>query len=476
METHKTLFKSLERAEKHFEAGEIKLAQKIVSEVSRSIRAEGKISNKLRHRFNFLSAQSRYFNEISSFATNPKRNEIINRIEKLISNPFENLKSQANEIHNLQTKWQLLDQTSKPANREQWMNFKKLTDKAWEPCAQYYEELKKIKISNALEREKLIENINQYSVEHSGKWPGIIEMSKYLSKNFKQWQRFAPVLDEDFSKLKSKFQIARKPINEAIKDQENKNYEIKESLIEKVKLINDDDNQICIQKYKKIKREYLEIGPCGKKNESLLWKRLNEAADKFFAEEKALANSELTLINNLSNQLKEDKCKINEVKKQIKEINKMRKSPELIKLQKEVKACEKIQISNILEEKVGAYKNILNNLKKGQIQNQIIDKDILKALKSLPYNGNENALIESVVKLELIAQIDPPKSNQALKQKLSLEMLQNKFSGKSISKHEIKDLLIQFITNLQSQKINSNEIKLWKRVSEVLVKVGDQLP
>ena len=55
-------------------------------------------------------------------------------------------------------------------------------------------------------------------------------------------------------------------------------------------------------------------------------------------------------------------------------------------------------------------------------------------------------------------------------------MLQNKFSGKSISKHEIKDLLIQFITNLQSQKINSNEIKLWKRVSEVLVKVGDQLP
>ena len=42
METHKTLFKSPKKAEKHFEAGEIKLAQKIVSEVSKIIKAEGK--------------------------------------------------------------------------------------------------------------------------------------------------------------------------------------------------------------------------------------------------------------------------------------------------------------------------------------------------------------------------------------------------------------------------------------------------
>ena len=62
----------LDKAEKHFEAGEIRLAQKIVNEVSRSIKAEGKVSNKLKHRFNFMSARSRYFNDISSFATTQK--------------------------------------------------------------------------------------------------------------------------------------------------------------------------------------------------------------------------------------------------------------------------------------------------------------------------------------------------------------------------------------------------------------------
>ena len=203
METHKILFESLDKAEKHFEAGEIRLAQKIVNEVSRTIKAEGKVSNKLRHRFNFMSAQSRYFNDISSFATNPKRNEIIQDIESLIANPHENPKKQAHKIHELQTKWQLLDQTSKPAGRELWITFKTLTDKAWEPCAEYYEELKKIKISNAKEREKIIESLIQYTSDNADKWPGLIDMSRFLSKSFQSWQNYAPVLDEDFSKLKS---------------------------------------------------------------------------------------------------------------------------------------------------------------------------------------------------------------------------------------------------------------------------------
>ena len=344
METHKILFESLDKAEKHFEAGEIRLAQKLVNEVSRTMKAEGKVSNKLRHRFNFMSAQSRYFNDISSFATNPKRNEIIKEIEALIAQPHENPKKQANEIHGLQTKWQLLDQTSKPAGREQWITFKKLTDKAWEPCAQYYEELKNIKISNAQEREKIIQTLIQYSNDNSDKWPGLIEMSKFLSKTFQTWQSYAPVLDEDFSKLKTAYQDARKPINNAIKDQENKNHKIKESLIEKVKLINDEDTQACIQKFKKIKRDYQDAGPAGKKNEPILWKKLNEAADRFFEADKAIINNELEVIKGLTAELQSEDCSIKEIKNSFSELNKTRKSPEFSNLQKAIKALSLIHI------------------------------------------------------------------------------------------------------------------------------------
>ena len=476
METHKILFESLDKAEKHFEAGEIRLAQKLVNEVSRSIKSEGKVSNKLRHRFNFMSAQSRYFNDISSFATNPKRNEIIQEIEALIAKPHENPKKQANEIHGLQTKWQLLDQSSKPAGREQWMTFKNLTDKAWEPCAQYYEELKILKISNAKEREKIIQTLIQYTNDYSNKWPSLIDMSKFLSKTFQTWQSYAPVLDEDFSKLKTAYQNARKPINNAIKEQENKNYKIKDSLIEKVKLINDEDTQTCIQKFKKIKREYQDTGPAGKKNESTLWKKLNEAADRFFEADKALVNDELEVIKNLANDLTQDDCSIHDIKNKIIELNKTRKSPEFIKLQKAIKAHENKKIDEVNAQKTKVYQDLLNYLETTDETHAVIHNEIFKTLKKPDYLGDKDELLKCTIKLELIAKIDPPASDKAIKQMLALEMLQNKFSGAKTTNEEIKDLLISFVNNLKSKKISAEEKKLWKRVSEVINKLAKQLP
>ena len=476
METHKILFESLDKAEKHFEAGEIRLAQKLVNEVSRSMKSEGKVSNKLRHRFNFMSAQSRYFNDISSFATNPKRNEIIQEIEALIAKPHENPKKQANEIHGLQTKWQLLDQSSKPAGREQWMTFKNLTDKAWEPCAQYYEELKILKISNAKEREKIIQTLIQYTNDYSDKWPSLIDMSKFLSKTFQTWQSYAPVLDEDFSKLKTAYQNARKPINNAIKEQENKNYKIKDSLIEKVKLINDEDTQTCIQKFKKIKREYQDTGPAGKKNESILWKKLNEAADRFFEADKALVNDELEVIKNLANDLTRDDCSIHDIKNKITELNKTRKSPEFIKLQKAIKAHENKKIDEVNAQKTKVYQDLLNYLETTDETHAVIHNEIFKTLKKPDYLGDKDELLKCTIKLELIAKIDPPASDKAIKQMLALEMLQNKFSGAKTTNEEIKDLLISFVNNLKSKKISAEEKKLWKRVSEVINKLAKLLP
>ena len=476
METHKILFESLDKAEKHFEAGEIRLAQKLVNEVSRSMKSEGKVSNKLRHRFNFMSAQSRYFNDISSFAANPKRNEIIQEIEALIAKPHENPKKQANEIHGLQTKWQLLDQSSKPAGREQWMTFKNLTDKAWEPCAQYYEELKILKISNAKEREKIIQALIQYTNDYSNKWPSLIDMSKFLSKTFQTWQSYAPVLDEDFSKLKTAYQNARKPINNAIKEQENKNYKIKDSLIEKVKLINDEDTQTCIQKFKKIKREYQDTGPAGKKNESILWKKLNEAADRFFEADKALVNDELEVIKNLANDLTQDDCSIHDIKNKITELNKTRKSPEFIKLQKAIKAHENKKIDEVNAQKTKVYQDLLNYLETTNETHAVIHNEIFKTLKKPDYLGDKDELLKCTIKLELIAKIDPPASDKAIKQMLALEMLQNKFSGAKTTNEEIKDLLISFVNNLKSKKISAEEKKLWKRVSEVINKLPKLLP
>ena len=476
METHKILFESLEKAEQHFEAGEIRNGQKLVNEVSRAMRAEGKVSNKLRHRFNFMSAQSRYFNDMSSFATNPKRNDIIKEIETLITSPIDNPKKQANAIHGLQTKWQQLDQTSKPAGREQWETFKQLTDKAWEPCAQYYEELKIIKVSNANERKKIIEDLLKYTEEKSSRWPGLIELSKYLSQTFKLWQTFAPVMDEDFIKLKTDYQNARKPINDQIREQETKNLKLKESVIEQVKLINDEDTKVCIQKYQKLKRDYQNIGPAGKKNEPNLWKLLNASADRFYEAEKSMANDELQIIESLTTNIGKDGFSLSSAKDQMRELSKTRKSPEFLKLQKSLKAYETQKAQEIISNKISSYQDLPTLLESKDLKDSAIDKDILKALINPSYLDDIDQIKESVVMMELMAGIESPASDKAIKQKLTLEMLQNKFSQGAKENERLKKLFLSIINNLKTKKLSAPESKLWKRAQVALNDLATHLP
>ena len=247
-------------------------------------------------------------------------------------------------------------------------------------------------------------------------------------------------------------------------------------MIEKVKQINDEDTQSCIQKYQKIKREYQNIGPAGKKNEPILWKKLNEAADRFYEADKALINDELIVINNLLDLLQKDGCSIKEIKEKISELNKTRKSPEFAKLQKALKSFENKKIDEINASKVDVYQDLLGQIETLDDNHQIIHKEIFKTLKNPLYTGNADKLLECTVQLELIAKIEPPASDKLIKQKLALEMLQNKFSGSKNSEDEVKDLLIDFINSLQSKKINAIEKKLWKRVSEAVSKLPSRLP
>lgn len=476
MESHNILFESLDKAEQHFEAGEIRLGQKMVSEVSRGIKSAGKISNKLKHKFNFMSAQSRYYNEISSFAANPKRNEIIDAVKALIEKPIDEPKKQANAIHGLQTKWQLLDQSSKPADRVQWSEFKQLTDKAWEPCAQYYEELKAVKLQNAAEREKIIQSIADYAKDNSAKWPGLIQMSRFLNQAYQTWQTFAPVMDEDFVRQKSSYQAARKPINDAIRSEESKNYKLKESIINKVKAINDEDTQECIFKFKKLKREYQDIGPAGKKNEQVLWKMLNENADRFFAAEKSITDEELKTIDALLTKLKSDDFQLNEIKESMRDLNKTRKTPEFTKLQKAIKTAEIKNIEAVNSKKADSYKACLNHLESEAISDTVLHSDIRKSLMKPSYKGDLELLHETVVMMELIAGIETPAKDQAIKQKLTLQMLQDKFSEQRSDSDKLKDLMISFINNLSAKNFSAAEKKLVARFQDSISGLSKQLP
>ena len=473
METNQHLFKELEAADKLFSDGSIKNAQKKLRNVLRESKTLDKISNKLRHKINAAISKSRYFDEISSFATNPKRNKLIKKLDDLINNPDKNLRKHAHNIHEIQTQWQVLDLSSKPASKSQWLNFNDLTKKAWEPCKEYFDEIKQIKIKNALNRNEIINNINKFVNNNSNKWPNSKSLVIFLQKTFKEWQRYAPVLDEDLDKLKKSYFDARKPINEEIKRQEDENKEKKILLIKKVADISNDDNEKNINEFIKLKDEWSNIGTAGKKNEKKMWDEFNNSANRFFVERKQKQKDEVNKICELNKKLNSDEISISEVKSALNEIPDAKNTKEFKNIIKDIKS--KINDINIAKkkDKFVAYSNIydvlLGKIEIDKAPSNLIDT-IQKSLENAESNIDE--LNYACVKLEILAGINSLKKDQSIRNNIQLEMLSNKFNkNNDVNTNDMDSLINHFINNFSKNDSKTTHANIWKRIIKCVDKL-----
>ena len=468
MKTSQDLFKQLDEAESLFSKGSIKVAQKKVREVISKSKELDKIPNKLRHKINFAIGQSRYFDDMSSFATNPKREELIKEISTIIQSPLESPKKQAHLIHDVQTKWQLLDLSSRPASKEQWNKFNELTNKAWEPCSEYFDELKQIKINNAAQRMEIVNNINKYVEDNSSNWPQPKFLIQFLRQSFDEWQKYAPVLDKDLNKLRNAYFEAKKPINDAIKKQEQIVIKAKEALIEKVNAITDEDNDICIKKFNDLKNEWKKAGSAGRKADNKLWDKFNKSADRFFNVKKEVIDADLIKANELLSQLKSDEISINEVLKSLSDLKHISKTKEFNSIQKQINNKRKEQESELKQNKIDSYTNLLDAFLNNELDKARVPSSIKNKLNEKPQKkSNSEALTYACIKLEALAGIDSLKKDAQLRQSIHMEMLTNKFNKVSNNLNSVDDLLIHFVNNI-SAKPTTAEKTLWKRVSKTI--------
>ncbi len=468
METSKNLFKELENAEKLFSNGSIKSAQKIIRNAIKGSKSLPKIPNKLRHKLNAAINKSKYFDEISAFATNPKRDNLIAKINHLISEPLKNPRNHAHAIHEIQKQWQLLDISSKPASKAQWLKFNELTNKAWETCKEYFDEIKQIKINNAKERENIIKEIYLYVESNIKKWPDSKKLITYLRNISKKWQTYAPVLDDDLNRLKESYYQAKKPINDEIKNQEIINKEKKEILINKVMDINNEDNQICINEFKKLKNEWVKIGPAGKKNDKNLWDKFNKNADRFFAEKKQIINDEILIIKDLNKQLINGDKSISDINNELSKLQHSKNTNEFKKINTDLsKEVVKLK-NNKKKEKVEIYSNIYNALLESSATDPI-PNIFLESIKTSHVNKKSNIkeLYYACIKLEILAGLDSLKKDAELRNSIQLELLSSKFNKNNNSiPNDIDSILNHFISNFSCDDAGRTHQNLWKRINK----------
>jgi len=471
VETSQDLFKQLEEAEKLFSNGSIKNAQKLVRDVISKTKTFKKVPNALKHKLNFAIGQSRYFDEMSSFATNPKREELISEITKIVATPLEEPKKQAHRIHDLQTKWQLLDLSSRPASREQWSKFNELCNKGWEPCSEYFDELKAIKINNANQRLKIIEEINLYVSENSAKWPEVKTLIQYMRGTFEQWQKFAPVLDKDLNKLKTAYFEAKKPINNYIKKQESNVIAIKESLILKVEAIDGEDGDLNIKKFNDLKNEWKKAGSAGRKHDNKLWDKFNKSADRLFNAKKEVIDAEIVLAENILKDLKDKTISTQDAETKLNELKNIQKTKEYNNVVSNIRNLKNEKIKEAKASKLSEYNKIfsvINDEKGATISlSKLIEAAVSKSINNK--KTDKKALLYSCIKLEILANLESLKKDAALRQQIQLEMLTSKFNkSNSGDLNDLDSLIINFIENYSKEDSGAPEKALWNRISKTL--------
>ena len=273
-------------------------------------------------------------------------------------------------------------------------------------------------------------------------------------------------MDSDLDKLKKQFFDSRQPIINEIKTQEGQNKKLKEDLIKKVDEIDNENNDVAIQQFKKIKNEWSNIGPTGKKYEQKLWNKFNACADKLFIEKNKKIEEEKLKLKNLNDELLKGDIDINTVIKELPTFELTKRSEEYKTISKSIRKAKEDQFIKIKGKKIDAYKNIFDVLnKQADIDKapNIFSKEINQSFQNK--KTDKNMLLYQCIKLEVLAGLDSLKKDQKIKNQVQLELLSNKFNKSSELKiNNVDSVLRTFIENYSMHDSNDDIDKLWKRI------------
>ena len=469
MERTDQIIELISKANQSFDSGVIRDGQKLTREALKLVKIQGKIPNKLKHKLNATVALSRYFDDISSFATNPKRDELVNKIKEIADNPLKNPRKQADEIHKIQAQWQVLDQTSKTASQKQWNIFRTYVDKAWLPCGDFFEELNKQKLVNATKKQQITQDLNEFVQKNYNKFPTIRILRSKLRKFDDSWNSHAPVRDDVFRKLKSDFMDAKKPIFDEINKQNEKIKLKKEQIIESVAKINSEDVDENISKYMNLKKDWNILDKLPHKVEKTLWKKFISSGDRFFEEQNKNKQLQLDELNLVLKDLK--KYEIADLQELLPKFDLINKSKEYKSLQNQI-----IKLRN--DEKEKRNKESINDLEK--LFEYVTEKKDPSDLTNLDNSYKEifdykfdlhskDEMLESCIRIEMICNVESLKKDEKIRNQIQLKILTEKFNkAQTTKKEEILLHIKNFFLNLSISKVGATEKNLWKRIIKAI--------
>ncbi len=241
-----------------------------------------------------LSARLAELRDWQKFATDPKRQELLDAIEQLAKNP-KAPEDQVARLKDLREQWRALGRPVSAEHIAQQQQFDQFADQAFEPCKTYFAEQAQLREENLAARVQLCEQLQAYLTQTDWQNTDIQAAENILRSAREEWHRYRPCDRKALKPVELNFETLQDSLHSKIKSVWNDNVAAKQAIVDEAQAqaaavaenLDDETVNAAIQSAKNLQQQWRTIGRTPRSADQKLWRDFRSACDQIFAQRDA---------------------------------------------------------------------------------------------------------------------------------------------------------------------------------------------
>ena len=215
-----------------------------------------------------------------TFAATEKKKELVVQMQHLLESKMH-ASDRSKNISKMHKELKELGRSNQ--NEQLWKEFKTVSDKAYEPCKEYFKQRKQQMAENFLKRIEICYMLESEQENLNREEPDLSQLNKLLSQAEKDWKQYAPIEQSKIKSLQKRFYGIVNQLRKLRKSGASKNAKMKQELLTQAQALTTlEDNKKAMNEAKRLQQEWKIIGPTSYKEDNKYWLEFRAACDKVF--------------------------------------------------------------------------------------------------------------------------------------------------------------------------------------------------
>lgn len=240
----------------------------------------GKTRADLQEKANNYKTKINELRDWKIFAATEKKKQMLTQMQHLIDSKMH-ASDRSKHIAAMHKEWKLLGRSNQ--NEELWKEFKGLSDKAYEPCKEYFKQRKQLMAENLKQRRVLCDQLEKDLAELDTATVNISTVNKLIKNAEEHWKKYAPIEQSKIKGLQKRYYDLLNQLRKLRRTEMRDNGKAKQQCIdEAIALELLEDNRKAMNEAKALQQRWKLIGPTSFKEDRKYWDEFRAACDKLF--------------------------------------------------------------------------------------------------------------------------------------------------------------------------------------------------